>query len=103
MVRAEGAVRPSETGTLFVLVTIKPSSINPFRHFAPPPSLQLPFAFPTTIPATTAHRLSDRSALYAAPLSGLSSPSVPPQFDRLLRYPISAAWLQNSWLALWLL
>ncbi|KAK6988129.1 hypothetical protein R3P38DRAFT_3229696 [Favolaschia claudopus] len=92
MVRAEGAVRPSETGRLFALISItgRHPSIRPAT--APPPFLQLPLAFHTTAPATAAHRPSNTSRLYAASLSGLSSPSVPPQICLLPPVP-NQRWL----------
>ncbi|KAK7022230.1 hypothetical protein R3P38DRAFT_3357259, partial [Favolaschia claudopus] len=66
------------------------SSIRPAT--APPPFLQLPLAFHTTAPATATHRPSNTSRLYAASLSGLSSPSVPPQISLLPPVP-NQRWL----------
>ncbi|KAK7007978.1 hypothetical protein R3P38DRAFT_3211629 [Favolaschia claudopus] len=95
MVRAEGAVRPSETGRLFALVTITAvihQSVPP-----PPRCLSSSSRSPSTPPRQLLLLTGPLIHLdYTLPLSlGFPTPPFRRKFACFLRYPISAGWLQH--------
>ncbi|KAK6996723.1 hypothetical protein R3P38DRAFT_3221852 [Favolaschia claudopus] len=95
MVRAEGAVRPSETGRLFALVTITAV----IHQSVPPPPRRLSSSSrsPSTPPRQLLLLTGPLIHLDYTLLLSLGFPT--PPFRRksacFLRYPISAGWLQH--------